>query len=96
MGDNRLYESAIKWVHSNSAETLLLRTGQAKLHRVVVGNGAGGTLTIYNNSAASGAVVSLVDLANGSEGTFEFGGIILSIGLTIVNSATSDVTVVYE
>ncbi len=97
MGENRLYESAIKWEHSTDAETVVLRTGQARLLRIVVGNGAGGTFTVYNNTAGSGDTVAVLDVANNNEGTFEFGGIILDVGLTIVNSAGSNsVTVIYE
>ena len=94
MGDNKLYDQALKFNNTKTGTTAVLRTGQAKLHRVIVNNGAAGTFTIYNNSAASGAEVAIIDTTNPV--SLDFGGLILDVGLTIVNSATGNVTVIYE
>lgn len=94
MSDNRLYEKGIKYAHLNSADTYVLRSGQARLLRVSVSLTAAGTATIYNNSEASGEVVSIID--SSIKGTLEFGGIFLGTGLTIVTDNASSMTVVYE
>lgn len=94
MGDNQLYKQALKFNNTKTNVTVVLRTGQAKLHRIIVNNGTAGTFTVFNNSAASGEEVAIVDTTNPT--SLDFGGIILDVGLTIVNSATGNVTVIYE
>lgn len=90
-----IYKNALKYVHMAGAATAITRSGRAVLHRVVI-NGAGGSgdLTIYDNNAASGAVVAVIDLT--VIGTFDFAGLVLTTGLTVVTDQTADVTVVYE
>lgn len=94
MGDNQLYQQALKFNNTKTGTTTTLRSGQAKLHRVIVNNGAAGTFTIFNNSEASGEEIAIVDTTNPI--SLDFAGIILDVGLTIVNSSTGNVTVIYE
>lgn len=94
MGDNQLYKKAIKWQHINTATAAINRSGQAKLHRIIVNRAQNGTATVYDNPTATGSVVALID--TNQPGTYEYGGMFLSTGLTVVTTAGADITVVYE
>jgi hypothetical protein len=87
------YEEYTRYAHLTGAATAINRSGSAKLHRVTVNDAGTATLTIYDNNAASGTVVAVVDCS--VAGTFEY-GFNLTTGLTVVLSATADVTVVYQ
>ena len=74
--------------------------GGGKLIRIVINNPvASGTITIYDNGAASGNKVGTITLpatVNSPGGSVEY-GVTLKTGLTIVTTGSGiDVTVVYK
>lgn len=85
------------YVKLSSSTTVTLKNSPGKLHRVIV-NGLGSstpTVTIYDNIAASGTPVAIIDTSN-KVGSIEY-QIDLNTGLTVVTSATvGDITLVYE
>ncbi len=96
MPNTRRYREGKKFSHITSGTNILRPTGQdAWLQRITVNTPAAGTITVYNNGAASGDVVAVLTLTTSDAGSFEydFG---LSNGLTLVLSVTMDITVVYE
>ncbi len=98
MVDDPLYREARKWAYLTSGTTVLRETGQsAWLHLLNVGNPAAGTITIYNNGAASGEVLAILTLADVAayRRNFDY-DIGLSNGLTVVLSVSMNVTVIYE
>lgn len=84
------------YANINAAGTSVLKVGPGTLDRVVINKvGTTSTFTIYDNIAASGAVIALIDTASGV-GTLDY-RLDFNTGLTVVASATpGDITVVYE
>jgi hypothetical protein len=91
-----LYREGRKFAHLTAGTNVLRATDtSAWLHRVVINTGAAGTITVYNNGAASGDVVAVITYATDTERTLDF-DVRLDTGLTVVLSATMDITVIYE
>ena len=91
-----LYREGRKFAHLTSGANVLRATGEsAWLHRVTVNTGAAGTITIYNNGAASGDIVAVITVAAGDEASLDY-DVRLGAGLTVSLSTTMDITVVYE
>jgi len=82
--------------HSSTNATTVLKIGPGELHRVAANSaGAGGnTVTIYDNTAASGRIIGII---NQFSGTIEY-DLDFYIGLTIVSAGGSpaDLTFIYE
>ena len=95
-----LYDEGIRWAYISADGTYIQRASPVKLIRVVLNgdSAANGIITIYNNSAASGEVVSILypDALNFT--CYEF-GVSLSTGLTVVAASLAgdaNCTVVYQ
>lgn len=81
--------------HVSGAATSLCKTGPGSLHRIVIGTPKG-TCTIYDNTAGSGDVMSVIDLGSLAVPTHLEFGCDFTNGLTVVTTSTSDITIVYE
>lgn len=68
-------------------------SGPCLLKRVVVGTGAAGAITVYDNTAPSGTTVAVIDGTN--PGSYEF-GIAMANGIYIDLTTGQKITVVYE
>lgn len=82
--------------HLNAAGTFVLQsTGGATLHTVNVNKGgATSTVTLYDNTSASGTALAVIDTSAVAEHTFDTK---LVTGLTAVVTATApDVTIVLQ
>ena len=93
-----LYREGRKFAHLTSGTNVIRATGNtAWLHSVVVNTAAVGSITVYNNGAASGDIVSVIDLSAVTDngGSYDY-DVRLSTGLTVVLEVTMDVTVIYE
>lgn len=80
----------------NANATTILKRSPGKLHRIVVNKtGASSVVTVYDNTAASGTTIAIINST--LEGAFEY-GCEFQIGLTIVISGgtASDITVIYD
>lgn len=84
----------------STATTTVVKSGAGILRRVIVAIpvGGGSTITIYDNTAASGTVIATLSsdpnkISFNNQVTFEAR---FSTGLTIVTSSAADVTVVYD
>ena len=79
--------------HKNvaSATTTVVASGPAVLHNVTVNSTAAGTITIYDNTAASGTKIATLK-ASVAEGSYRF-NVRCRTGLTVVTAAASDITV---
>jgi hypothetical protein len=77
-----------------SATTTVVKAAPGTLHSIIV-NTAGTTnaVTIYDNTAASGTKIGSITVAVQGAIHYECD---FTVGLTIVTSATSDITVVYN
>lgn len=77
----------------SGAATTVLKYGAGALH-AIVNNDNAGTITLYDNIAASGNVIASIDLIK-VLGSLSFKAP-FSDGLTVVTTGTAKVTIVYE
>ena len=77
-----------------SATTTIVKTGPGSLRAIIVNTTAAGTITIYDNTAASGTKVGILK-ASVVEGSYLY-GCKVSTGITVVTGAASDITVVFD
>lgn len=83
------------YAHITSATTTVVKNAPGTLVRINLNLQATGTVTIYDNTAASGTVIGVISMTAGApvSVTFECD---FKIGLTLVTSVGSiDLTVVY-
>jgi hypothetical protein len=77
----------------STGATTLIKTGPGALIAIVMGNSTAGTVTVYDNTAASGNIIAKF---NTSTSAFSFQiGAKFTIGCTVVTSAADQVTVIY-
>lgn len=87
-----------RYLNISGAATTLLKTGPGSIHSFIIGIPKG-TANIYDNTAGSGTLIASVDMGSLAVPTsLDFGkdGCDFSVGLTIVTSSTSNITVIYE
>lgn len=77
-----------------TATTTTVKSGRGTLAGIVVNTTAAGTITIYDNTAASGTKIGTLKASVG-EGTYTY-NCRFGTGLTIVTAAASDITVIWE
>ena len=88
-------EQQFDYKHLAAAATTVIKTLGGRLHSVVIGTKAAvaSTLTLYDNTAASGPIIAVIDLQNPVSGSLQFNATLVN-GLTAVISAgTPNVTI---
>ena len=80
--------------HTNTAETVTLKSGAGLLHTLCINTAAAGgdTVIIYDNTAGSGTIIALFTTVKAVPQTMTY-DVIFTTGLTIVRSGTTDVTI---
>ena len=78
----------------STATTTTVKTGAGHLHSIVVNGGTAGTIIGYDNTAASGTILFSFDSTNALN-TYMF-DVSFSIGLTIITSAATKLSVSYR
>lgn len=79
----------------STATTTQVKTGPGRLHAIIVGETAAGSIKIIDGT--SGSTTNLAELkASIAEGTYKFENCNFSAGLRIVTAAASKITVVYS
>jgi hypothetical protein len=93
------YETQPKYGHVTTANTYILKYGAGVLHRLTIAtptSAGSAAITVYDNTAGSGTVISVVSLPSGASAvTLEY-MVPFNIGLTVVSTGTWDATVIYE
>jgi len=80
-----------------TAATSVLKSSQGVLHSVCVNNPSGSdTVTIYDNTAASGTKIATLALTTSSPTGCYVYDATFNTGLTVVKSGTNDITVNYQ
>jgi len=91
-------KSASSYAHLNANGTTTVKSGAGVLRRIVINTRGGivNTLTIYDNTAATGAVIGAVDTVNAG-GAFDY-ELDFTTGLTVVlaGGTAADITIIYE
>lgn len=77
-----------------TATTTVVKTGPGILVSIVLNETNAGTITIYDNVAASGTIIATIAAAAGAGSVF---GYLCQFtdGLTVVTAGADDITVVY-
>jgi hypothetical protein len=75
----------------STATTTVVKPGPGILKSITVNTTAAGTITVYDNTAASGTKIATLK-ASIVEGTYQY-DVFCGTGLTVVTAAASDVTV---
>ncbi|MES0168255.1 hypothetical protein NKJ87_20070 [Mesorhizobium sp. M0027] len=78
--------------HISTATTTTIKSGKGLLSKIVIGTGAAGTATIYDNTTGTGTVIGVIDCA--AQRTIML-DVTFATGLTIVTTGTADITVAY-
>lgn len=74
---------------------VVVKSGSGTLHCIVINNSLTGTITVYDNTAASGTVIATI--TNPTKGLSFFYDVVFNTGLTVNVSATGgDYTVTYR
>jgi len=86
------------YLHLNANGTTTVKSGAGVLRRIVINTRGGivNTLTIYDNTTATGAVIGAVDTVNAG-GAFNY-ELDFTTGLTVVlaGGTAADITIIYE
>jgi hypothetical protein len=86
------------YLHLNANGTTTAKSGAGVLRRIIINTRGGivNTLTIYDNTAATGAVIGAVDTVNAG-GAFDY-ELDFTTGLTVVlaGGTAADITIIYE
>lgn len=78
----------------STAATTTIKTGSGFLHGITVQGGTAGTIIVYDNTAASGTILASFD-STAALATYLL-DVVFSIGLTVVTSAATKLTVSYR
>jgi len=89
-------ETAPRYAHISTATTSILKYGPGMIHQIIVNNPTNNAITVYDNTAASGAVIAIIDPDSGATPFVLDYHVGFQNGLTIVTAGTPDMTVVYE
>ena len=77
-----------------TATTTVVKSGPGILYAIMINLTAAGTITIFDNTSASGNKIGTIK-ASMPEGMYNYTGLNFTTGLTIVTGAASDVTIIY-
>jgi hypothetical protein len=79
--------------HLNAAGSTLLKTGQCRLESLSVNTGAAGSLTIYDGTDGTGAVVAVVDTTTAKSLNPAW---MAHVGLYVTQVGAADLTLVWR
>ena len=83
--------SGLTYSHQSGAGSTNIKASAGVLHTITV-NTAGTTVTVYDNTTASGAIIAVIGAVTG---TFTY-DVSFSTGLTVVIAGAADITVSYR
>lgn len=85
-----------RYNHITTATTTILKYGAGMLHNIVLNNPTNNAITVYDNSAASGTVIAIINPgASATPFALDY-HVPFGTGLTIVTAGTPDLTVIFE
>ena len=85
-------QAAYEAKNISSATTTVVSTGPGVLHGITINTTAAGTITVYDNTAASGTKIATI-AASPTIGVVFLYDVRFRTGLTIVTAAATDCTV---
>lgn len=82
-----------QFANITTATTTAVKAAAGKFERLIINKTLTGAVTVYNNTAASGAI--LCSLAIGTTPQSIMYGVLMTVGITVVTAAADDITVTY-
>jgi len=93
-------DTSYQFRNITTATTTTVKSGVGQLHSITVNKQViAGTITVYDNTAASGTIIATITFGAALAGDPPITGlygISFTTGLTIVTSAATDITVSYK
>jgi hypothetical protein len=89
-------EPPYKYNHIAGAATTTVKTGVGILHTISLNTPATGTISIFDNTAGSGTTIAIINATTSVVPTTLDYDVGFNTGLTIVSSASQDITVSYS
>lgn len=99
---NQFTDTAINFMNSyrniSGNATTLVKTGTGTLHGLMLNNVAGGVVTIFDSTTATGTIIATLTLSAGVPTFLGPMGLQFTTGLTIVTSGsvTNNITAIYQ
>ena len=93
--DRLKVEPRYAYANIAAAASTLVKTGPGTLRSITVNKGVAGTITIYDGTTASGTKIGTITMPADWLGTLTFDAA-FAVGLYIVTSVASDITVSYR
>lgn len=84
-------ETLFNSAYISTTTTTTVKTGTGRLHSIVLGESAAGSITVYDNTAGSGTIIGVLK-SSIVEATYLF-DVKFTTGLTIVTAANTRLTV---
>lgn len=81
---------------TTGATTAIGINGAIRLHSIVINKATTGTIKIINTAAGASTTANVGTIAATTPAQSMIYNVILSAGLTIINSATEDITIVWQ
>lgn len=95
MTPNQLANFNVSYTHFFGAGTVILKQGSGFLQRVCVNTPVTGTITLYDNTVASGAVIAVLTLTAGAPNVIAL-GVPFNTGLSAIVVGAQDLTFVLQ
>jgi hypothetical protein len=88
--------SAFKYVNITGTTAVVVKSGAGVLHNITINTPAAGTITIFDNTSASGTKIGTITVGASSVPVTLQDDVVFQNGLTIVASVANDITVSYQ
>ena len=88
-------EPSYSYFHGTTSATTVLKESSGTLAKVIINSATGTTITLYDNTTATGTVIAVIDTGLGLPSALDF-NVNFSTGLTVVSTGTWDFTVTYS
>lgn len=92
--EDRVQQQPWKYASISTATTTIVKTGQGILHNILVTGGTAGTISVYNNTIASGDTLVALFSSTNAIASYPF-DIAFSSGCTVVTGGATNITVTY-
>ena len=89
-------DSVPTFARISTATTTILKYGSGSLKTIVVNNPTNNNITVYDNTAASGTGIAIINPGSSSTPFDLMYEVPFQNGLTIVTAGTADLTIIYE
>lgn len=89
-------EAPFKFAHISGAATTTVKSGMGILHAININTPATGAITLFDNTAASGTIIAVINSTTSVFPETLIYDIGFATGLTITSAASQDITVSYS